>query len=400
MAHMLFAKGDTWKRLRTICNPAFTSGKLKSYMGLLKNCENDLIQLFIEKEGQTFDIRETFQLLTLEVIGSVGFGIEFNAIRSVGRNNDFLKKLREFLHSSSDPPVSIMSSLFLSEIVPIIRKGIFLQEKIGSGFFGPIHKICDNIRDIITLRQQGDIRKNDILQSMVDICANEVSATGNKKSMTEFEMVSQSLLLFVAGYETTSSSLGFASFLLAKNPDKQEKLAKELARAFPRNEKGELPSIDYDTVMSSIPYLDWVCRETLRLYPVALNFLSRLVFDEGTVEGYHIPKNLEAVYVDTWTIHRNPDYWGPVDPNNFYPERFAPEQSEGRHPAAYLPFGLGPRQCLGMRLALLEMKFTLTNMLLRFRIDLPYPDFKLEVNSINGPMTAVGGVPVKLSSRV
>ena len=153
----------------------------------------------------------------------------------------------------------------------------------------------------------------------------------------------------IAGYETTSTTLGYITYVLATHPDEQLKLQEHIDTFFDPQNDDDMPS--YDTV-AQMDYLDMFIRETLRMYPIA-----PMVINRQSTEEFHI-KNIGTipagtrVAVDMYTLHFDPELWGPEDPHKFYPERFETK----RHPMAWIPFGAGPRNCVGMRFALMEMK--------------------------------------------
>lgn len=165
----------------------------------------------------------------------------------------------------------------------------------------------------------------------------------------------------VAGYETTSTTLAYVSYVLASEPDIQQKLQEHIDTHFDPETDDSMPS--YDTVMQ-MDYLDMFIRETLRMYPIAPVVIAR-----QNVEEFHI-KNVgtipagTAVTMDMYQLHFDPELWGPVDPNVFHPERFATK----RHAMAWMPFGAGPRNCVGMRFALTELKLILVRLLKTYSV--------------------------------
>lgn len=172
--------------------------------------------------------------------------------------------------------------------------------------------------------------------------------------------MAQSVVFFLAGYETTASTLSFCIHQLAVNPDIQEKLYQEVKTLVDNGEK-----LNYNNVMK-LPYLDAVISETLRCYPPALA-LSR-----EASEDYHIPeynytiKKGQAISIPIYSIHYNPEYY--KNPDKFDPERFMPENRHSIVPYTYLPFGGGPRNCIGMRFALSEIKLGLSQIINKFQI--------------------------------
>ncbi|XP_023931556.1 cytochrome P450 3A11-like [Lingula anatina] len=115
-------------------------------------------------------------------------------------------------------------------------------------------------------------------------------------------------------------------------------------------------------------YLDMFLKESLRLHPIAPFGPGRTAQESSTVMGVHIPKGMK-VRCDVYSIHMDPEHWGPPDPSLFCPERFTAERVAKRHPMAWLPFGAGPRNCIGMRFALMEAKMTLACLVKKFSVE-------------------------------
>ncbi|XP_046574767.1 cytochrome P450 3A17-like [Haliotis rubra] len=171
-----------------------------------------------------------------------------------------------------------------------------------------------------------------------------------KKKMTNDEIIGQALLFFIAGYETTANTLHFVAYSLAKNPDVQKRLTEEIDSVL-----GD-KTPDYDNI-GGLKYMDHVITETLRLYP-AVSLVGRNVTETVTIKGFTFPKGC-AVSIPTFAIHRDGDIY--PDPESFKPDRW--ERKSEMDPINYLPFGHGPRQCVGIRLAQVEMKMALGRIL-------------------------------------
>ncbi|CAF3703793.1 unnamed protein product, partial [Rotaria sordida] len=165
----------------------------------------------------------------------------------------------------------------------------------------------------------------------------------------------------IAGYETTSTALAYACYVLATNPNEQIKLQEHIDSHF--NPDTDNDMLSYETI-SKMEYLDMFIREVLRMYPIA-----PIASNRQSVEDFHISHfgTIPAgtiVGIDIYSVHFDSDLWGPVDPNVFYPERFATK----RHPLAWIPFGSGPRNCVGMRFALMQMKLVLIRLLKTYSV--------------------------------
>ena len=136
--------------------------------------------------------------------------------------------------------------------------------------------------------------------------------------------------------------MAYLSYELARNPDKQEQLRNEIFQVV-----GESGKIDFDSLsIKSMPYLDAVVNEALRLYPVGLMVSNRMAMEDTTLLGYDIPKGL-AIQPDVWTLHNDPSIWGEVDTSTFYPERWLGNEGNANMALAFLAFGIGPRTCVG-----------------------------------------------------
>ncbi len=165
----------------------------------------------------------------------------------------------------------------------------------------------------------------------------------------------------IAGYETTSTALTYVFYVLATHPNEQQKLQEHIDTHFDPETEHSMPS--YDTV-SQMEYLDMFLREVLRMYPIAPSVISRRNTEDFHLKNFGTIPAGTSVTVDIYRLHFDPDLWGPVDPHVFHPERFATK----RHPMAWIPFGAGPRNCVGMRFALTELKLLVVRLLKTYSI--------------------------------
>lgn len=170
------------------------------------------------------------------------------------------------------------------------------------------------------------------------------------------EIVGNSILFLLVGYDTTSNALTFTAHNLATHPACQEKLIEEIDAILGKEQP------NYNNVQK-MEYLERVLCETLRLYPSACR-THRLAEMDIVIEGYTVPNGTDISF-PIYSIHRDPRFW--ENPTRFDPERFTPENKAKRHPYAYLPFGHGPRSCIGMRLAQVEMRLAIVSILQHYR---------------------------------
>ncbi|KAL7851844.1 hypothetical protein SRHO_G00176290 [Serrasalmus rhombeus] len=198
----------------------------------------------------------------------------------------------------------------------------------------------------------------DFLQLMVDSQTPEKVEA--QQGLSDHEILSQSISFIFAGYETSSSTLSFFFYNMATNPETMKKLQEEIDQTFP-----DKTPVQYDAVMS-MDYLDAALNESLRLYPVAAR-TDRVAKKTVEINGVNIPRGT-TVMIPIYPLHRDPEYW--PDPDTFNPERFTKENKESIDPYMYMPFGAGPRNCIGMRFALVSMKLAIVEILQRFDVNI------------------------------
>jgi len=150
------------------------------------------------------------------------------------------------------------------------------------------------------------------------------------------------------------------AYAIATNSDVQQKCYEEIIEAC----DGKTEMLDYDSVKNKLTYLDMVVQESLRMYPAAVRF-DRMCKEDYNLNGIIIPRD-SVIHVPVYAIHMDPENY--PNPEKFIPERFTPEEKSKRDPILYLPFGFGPRNCIGMRIALFEMKMAIASLLAKFKI--------------------------------
>ena len=229
----------------------------------------------------------------------------------------------------------------------------------------------DVILATVRARREGrQGRRNDLVDLMMDSMKQDFVDKDEKEEQEQFErdmklkvdknkaldedtLVATAIVFMVAGYDTTATTLSFASYLLSKHPDEQQRLQDEIDQAF-ADADGEFP--DYSSIQS-LPYLDMVVHETLRMHP-PIPFLSREASVDYKIPGTDVQlKKGDLVSYVASGLHTDPAHYS--HPDQFYPEHFSKEEKAGRSPYAFQAFGQGPRACIGMRFALLEAKVAL-----------------------------------------
>ncbi|KAF0313563.1 putative cytochrome P450 6a13 [Amphibalanus amphitrite] len=228
----------------------------------------------------------------------------------------------------------------------------YVIDKESHDFFVNISR-----RSIKEREEHPERRRNDYLQLLIDSRRDDSQA----RKLTDDEITAQCLLFFFAGNDTTSNTLAWAVRQLAFHPEMQERVQAEIDEALPSSDD----SITFDKVNSGMPYLESVLTETLRMYPLAQ--LTRCSTRDYPIPGTDavLPAN-SMVYMFPLAMQYDEDLY--PNPESFDPERYLPNSKEARNSYTYLPFGQGPRNCIGMRFALLQAKVALVALLRKYSL--------------------------------
>ena len=317
-----------------------------------------------------------FGRLTLEVILSTAFGVD--AKIQMGENIEMLTEAKK-----------------LFEVPRMLRQiarlpfGKLILRSLSALRGDKPHYFNDVAKEIIkSRRQQGLTGRKDLLQLMMT-ATDETTVEGVSR-LSDDEVVAQSIIFLLAGYETSSNTLAFTLYHLAVNPDIQDKLRSEINEAMETCARKK-PLYE---VAQNIEYLDCVIKEAQRLCPPA-PIMNRECDEDFDLNGIHIPAGTEVV-IPIYALHHDPDAW--EDPEKFDPERFRGPAKDARHAFQFLPFGAGPRNCIGMRFALLEIKIALVRILMKYKfVRSPETQVPLVIHP-GATLSAKGGVLVRVET--
>jgi cytochrome P450 family 110 len=336
---LVLLDGPAHQRQRKLLMPPFHGEKLKTYGNLIVDITEKVTSEW--QPGQSIRVRHYAQEITLRVILQAVFGL------STGTRYDELRQLLTSLLDSTSSPLS--SSLLFFQ---------FLQKDWGNwspwGRFLRMREKIDQLlyAEIAERKSLNNLEGNDIFSLLLAARDEE----GNP--MTEEELHDELMTLLVAGHETTASALSWGLYWIHYLPEVERKLRQELASLGDRPDPLEV---------IKLPYLSAFCWETLRIYPIALTTFPRLLKEPLEVMGYHF-KAGTALMPCIYLVHHREDLYPQAD--QFQPERFLNRQYS---PYEYFPFGGGDRRCLGMGLALMEMKLAIASILSQFQLILPDP---------------------------
>ncbi|XP_025265760.1 cytochrome P450 6k1 isoform X3 [Camponotus floridanus] len=335
--NLFFIRNPVWKMLRMKLTPFFTSGKLKKMFELMLNCGNHLssyIESLKEGEGETIEVKELSAKFTTDVIGSTAYGLDVNSFNDP--NTEFRKYGKMIFQYNTIRGLEMLAVFFLPTIMRLAQIKVFGKE--------PTSFLRKVFWETLNHRMESGIKRIDLIDILLEL-----------KKTNEFDgdnLLAQAASFFSAGSETTSTTMAFSLYELALQPDLQNTVRKEIVEALDKSDG----KITYDLIMT-LTYLDMVISETLRMYP-SLGYINRM-----PNEAYKVPNSdlvIEKgtpVYIPMLGLHYDPEYF--PNPDKFDPERFNEENKRNRPACVYFPFGEGPHNCIGIRLALLKIKLAL-----------------------------------------
>jgi len=346
-----------WKDVRSAVTPTFTSGKIKRYAVQMKECVDahcSHLQSVASEKGK-MNLKDDFGILTMAVIAKCAFGM---TIENLGSDDDpFIQKGKRILNPPSGSRLlqflvffmlpGWISKHLLSKVMPMDDWQFFYdamatmakERSISLQKYHDFPEIATESISAYTKKENG-----------------KTVPMWNKEQVNEI-VTAQATLFMFAGYATTANGLTSCCFMLARHPEVQEKLHDLIMSKI-----DEYGDICHDLVQS-IPYVDHVMNEVLRMHSPA-PILERQCNKEVSYNGIRIPKDM-IVSVSVHALHFSEEYY--PDPETFNPERWNPENKANMDPYAFMPFGMGPRNCIANRFAQEEVKMVLCTLIKQFR---------------------------------
>ncbi|XP_054155657.1 cytochrome P450 3A11-like [Oppia nitens] len=401
------ARDDQWRQIRTIFSPTFTAAKLRHMYGLMDRCsadlighlDNSLLTTAATADGTVtvaaLDLRQAMDSYTMDVIARCAFGIQSDVYRpdnqlTSSANQTFAAIPLRPIGQSSRPIVSIVGNCRRQQ----------QQQQPPPPPVNVSHFFIQLSRDFISKRLNREVGAgtdgqplifNDFLQLMIDSStdndSNGQQLNNSTGRLTENEILGQCYVFFIAGYDALVSALAYCLNELAVRPELQDRLYDEISRLFADTDNES--TIDYND-LKRLEFMDAVLKETLRHYPPVIN-LEREARQDVTLTdstgstGSIVIANGTQLEIPVYAIHHDRDYY--PEPDLFEPNRFMPTSSGGQWPPiesyTYMPFGLGPRNCLGTRLAVQSAKLALVKLVRRYRFS-PVADTQWPPEFISG----------------
>jgi cytochrome P450 len=330
---LLTSEGDFWLRQRRLAQPAFHRARIASYAATMVEYAQRMLENW--RDGEERDAHQEMMRLTLQIVGKTLFDADVAGdAQEVGKS---LELMLEF-------GANFRRTLFVPHWVPTptnlrMKREIALIESI--------------LYRIIAERRASGRDTGDLLSMLLHAQDEDGSR------MTDRQLRDETITLFLAGHETTASTLSWTWWLLAQNPAVEAKLHAELDSVL----GGRVPSLDD---LPKLAYTGNVVTESLRLYPPAWG-LARVAIEDHELCGYPVKKGM-GIAMAQWVVHRDTRWYDA-------PEEFRPERWEGDFPKtlprfAYFPFGGGPRQCIGNAFAVMEATLLLATIAQNYRLRL------------------------------
>lgn len=336
--HLFNLDVKRWRALRSRLSPCFSSIKLKDMFSMIVDVSQQLEKVLdkVVAKGEPVEVRDLTGKFTTDVIGTCAFGIDMQSL-DTDEDTEFRRMGKEIFMPKSQFRTRLRS------YVPELYNAL--------GFLFPVSEVqrffMDLTTDTIKYRKENNIVRNDFINILMELKDHPEKMPDIE--LTDILLAAQAFVFFAAGFETSSTTMSNALYELAMNPEIQDKLRAEILETYEKS-NGDL---QYDTI-KNMQYLDQVFKETLRKYP-PLMILMRQATDDYTFKGTKLSiRKGQKIWISAWGIQHDPDIY--PDPEVFDPNRYTEEAQAARHPMSFLPFGDGPRNCIGARFAVYQTK--------------------------------------------
>jgi cytochrome P450 len=306
---LFISEGDLWMRQRRLMQPAFHHRRLAVLATVMADATATMLARWRSMEhGRPLDISEEMTRLTLAIVSKTMFSTNVEPEEADIAGRAFLSLLEHIKHP----------------------QGLEFRQALST-LDGVVYRIIDE-------RRQHQNAVDDLLSMLLEARDKD---TG--EGMSDKQLRDEVMTIFLAGHETTTTALAWIWCVLAQHSNVERQLHAEVNNVL----QGRPPTV---ADLPNLIYTRMVIEETMRLYPPVW-LTSRVPTTDDIIDGYHIPAGA-SVFISPYVTHRRPDLWD--DPQRFDPQRFTPEQAAARPRFTYIPFGGGPRLCIGSAFAMME----------------------------------------------
>jgi len=355
---LITSDGALWKRQRKLVAPALHARRIMAYAETMTDYTDALLTDW--QSGAKLDIAQEMMTLTIRIVAKSLFDVDMSGELA----QPIFEAMREL--QDMQGAINILPTWIPTPAELRRRKAIRAMDKL--------------IYRIIEERQAGGADTGDLLSMLV------AARDENGEPMDKRQIRDEAVTLFLAGHETTANALNWTWVLLSQNPEIEAKLHEEIDRVL----AGRLPTL---ADLEHLPYTERVIKESMRLYPPVWS-VGRVAIKDVQIGDYLISKDMR-VAINTYIPHHSPEFWD--EPERFDPERFSPERESSIPRYAYLPFGGGPRVCIGNHFAMMEAKLILATIASRYTLRLA-PGQKVGM-AARITINPDGGLPMTVQAR-
>ncbi|XP_055549579.1 probable cytochrome P450 6a14 [Wyeomyia smithii] len=384
-AHLFAMEGPKWRNLRAKLTPTFTSGKMKMMFPTIISVADQFQELMVKeiKTGDEIEMKEILARFTTDVIGSCAFGLECNSLHSP--EAEFRRMGRKIFQFGKFKLLKIVLAQQFRAIARALHVTT-VDSDVSEFFMGAV-------KQTVEYREQNKIERNDFMNLLIELKnANTSEKEDGLSALSIEEAAAQAFVFFLAGFETSSTAMSYCLYELAQRPDLQDKAYEDVQAALKKH-----GSMSYEAI-HDMNYIGQCINESLRKYPPASNLLRLVTQDYKVPNSNFILERGSTMIIPVYGLHHDPEFY--PDPERYDPERFFPEQVARRNPFCFLPFGEGPRICIGMRFGLMQARVGLAYLLKDFRFTLsnrtPVP---LKINPSSAVLTSEGGLWLHVEKR-
>ncbi|XP_046467884.2 cytochrome P450 4C1-like isoform X1 [Neodiprion pinetum] len=387
-----------WRIHRKLIGPTFNLKILESFVSVFAAQSSIMVKkMETELNGGEFVIFKYVSLCAMDIICETAMGVSMGA--QSNNSGDYIETVEKTF-------AIIYQRVFKAWLQ---YDAIFYRTRLGREQKKCLNVLHDFTNNVIRRKKEALLRKRDNRDATTDHKYDEddslpprrkayldllMELTDNQMKFTDQELREEVDTMIVAGHDTTSNMICSVLLMLASHPDVQEKAYRELEEIY-GSSKVEERCVTHED-LSRMGYLERVIKETMRVFPIAAT-VSRAVTEDFDVGEYTLPKG-SIVGIDIIKMHRSEEFW--PDPFVFDPDRFLPQEIAKRHSCVYLPFSAGPRNCIGSRFAMMEMKTVLATILRRYIIKkdkiTPIADIKLKSDVI---LKAADPIKLRIKER-
>lgn len=326
--------GESWKRQRRLAQPAFHSRRIGAYADIMSSYAAMMTEAWQDEAQLDIDLEMT--ALTMRIIAKTLFDADVS-----GEERDV-----------GDAITAVLSTVNM-RFNRLIPRPDWLPTEENRRFRRDVQHLDRIIQRFIDERRASGVDKGDLLSML--LLALDDDGTGG---MTDKQVRDEAMTLFGAGHETTANALTWTLYALSQNPEVEARLHDEVDLVL----AGRRPTLDD---LPKLPYTEMVVKEAMRLYPPAWAF-SRESIHDVMIDGVPVRKG-ETIMINIFGMHRDARFF--PDPERFDPERFSPENEKSIPKYAYLPFGGGPRICIGNAFAMMEARLILATIAQRYTLE-------------------------------